>query len=304
MRYEHFPLLKSLPGAVCIFIDLEMLEPDELSLATRLSRALHARPETYTVFNEPRRYPGRFNLLKMLHASGINEFQARYIDKLNGDIKFPVFLRNELDHDGPISPLLHSPYELEHALTDPALRKPSLRKHLIAVEFCDCSENGVFRKYSAMKIGDKIVPRHVLFSEKWATKKPDIISKKTADEEMEFVTNFPHADQVLKVFEIAGLDYGRIDYGLHHGRIQVWEINTNPIIVPSRKRMDPQRMPAQSESAQRIAGAMVALSKRYKDRKAHPFRTKSFFMLKAVQTIKKVPHVSKRFLKSVKKRLD
>jgi hypothetical protein len=298
--YEKFPVWESFPAGVCVFMDLERLEPDELSLAVKLSDALRTRPESYTVFNEPRRYLGRFNLLKMLHTERINEFQTRRIHELNGNIKFPVFLRNESDHDGPVTPLLHSRGELDRALAQSVLRDPSLRKHLIAIEFCDCSEGGVFRKYSAMKVGDALIPRHILFSKEWVTKKPDVVTEKYVAEEMDFIRKFPHAEQVAKVFQLAGLDYGRVDYGVRDGRIQVWEINTNPVIVPSREEVDPRRMPAQSESARRIAEAIVALSERHKNHAARPFQTKSFLAIKAMQKAQRLP---KRVLKSIRKRL-
>jgi hypothetical protein len=276
-------------------MDLECLEPGDLSLAAKLSDALRARPESYTVFNEPRRYPGRANLLKLLHAEGINEFQSRYLHELNSHIKFPVFLRNELNHDGPVTPLLHSCNELDLALKQPFLQEPALQKHLIATEFCDCSEGGIFRKYSAMKIGDALIPRHILFSENWVTKKPDLVTEKGVVEEMNFIRDFPHAEQVSNIFRLAGLDYGRIDYGVCHGRIQVWEINTNPVIVPVREEVDPRRMLAQSESARRIAQAILGLSKRHDPHDARPFLT--------VKARWKAERFRRRILKSIKKRL-
>jgi hypothetical protein len=33
-----------------------------------------------------------------------------------------------------------------------------------------------------------------------------------------------------KVFDVAGVEYGRADFGFFQGRIQVFEINTNPCI--------------------------------------------------------------------------
>jgi D-alanine-D-alanine ligase-like ATP-grasp enzyme len=29
---------------------------------------------------------------------------------------------------------------------------------------------------------------------------------------------------------MAGIEYGRVDYTVHDGRLQIWEINTNPTI--------------------------------------------------------------------------
>jgi hypothetical protein len=35
----------------------------------------------------------------------------------------------------------------------------------------------------------------------------------------------------MDIFARAGLEYGRIDYGLADGRLQVWEINTGPTLL-------------------------------------------------------------------------
>ena len=46
--------------------------------------------------------------------------------------------------------------------------------------------------------------------------------------ELDWAQANPHAAEVAAVFRHAGIGWGRIDYGLHRGRIQVFEINTNP----------------------------------------------------------------------------
>jgi hypothetical protein len=44
-------------------------------------------------------------------------------------------------------------------------------------------------------------------------------------------------------FELAGIEYGRIDYGIKDGRIQVREINKNPTLVNPDQLDDPTRGP-------------------------------------------------------------
>ena len=51
----------------------------------------------------------------------------------------------------------------------------------------------------------------------------------------------PHRELLEHIFRDAGIDYGRIDYGLLDGRIQVWEINTNPWIASDSDVGLPQR---------------------------------------------------------------
>jgi hypothetical protein len=50
--------------------------------------------------------------------------------------------------------------------------------------------------------------------------------------ERRYLEDNPHAGQLRRCFELAHIDYGRIDYGLVGDSIQVWEINTNPTIGP------------------------------------------------------------------------
>ena len=274
--YENISFRKPLPGGVCIFMDFERLLPIEMSLSRRLAAAVQALPEKYTVLNDPARYIGRLRLLEVLHERGVNDFRAFKADSLPGDLRFPVFVRSEIDHNGPATPLLHSQEELKQALASEAFQDPQLRKHLMVTEFCDCMETtGVYRKYSVMNIGGTLIPRHLFSSRDWVLKlqaNDDVDAKNIAKEE-EFLGNFPHMKQVLEIFQLAGVDYGRIDYGVRHGRLQVWEINTNPTVVPIQKKIHPLRMAGQAESAHRISTILQTLSASRDSRPAYPFRS-------------------------------
>jgi hypothetical protein len=97
------------------------------------------------------------------------------------------------------------------------------------------------------------------------------------------IANFQHVNELRKVFQLAGVDYGRIDYGVCHGRIQVWEINTNPVIIPRREKIDPRRLPAQSRSARQVTEALELLSRRHETGEAFPFRAPEFLKHKTIQ---------------------
>jgi hypothetical protein len=128
------------------------------------------------------------------------------------------------------------------------------------IEFCDCIDaDGLFRKFSVLRVGDQFLPRHMLFSENWVTKKPDQVTQALVKEEEAFIANCPHLEQVQQVFEIAGIEYGRIDYGLHQGQMQVWEINTNPIVMPKQTTTHPMRQELQQIFARHCADALLAL---------------------------------------------
>jgi hypothetical protein len=277
VSYEKWSVWREFPASVCIFTDLERLLPFETPMVRDLADALLIDPKKYTILNQPGSYSGRFNLLKKLHAAGVNQFDAvRFTDDFSS-LRYPVFIRNEKDHKGPITELLNSRSELDAAVEK--LRESNVdQRHLIVVEYCDCSEaDGFFRKYSAVNVGGKLVPRHVLFSTDWATKTADVVNEASLIEEKAFVENFPHGEQVTEAFRLAGVEYGRIDYGVHEGRVQVWEINTNPVIVPKREKIDERRMATQTESARQIAEAFRELAKKHEPEPAYPFRTPIFF---------------------------
>jgi hypothetical protein len=291
LPYENIEFRRPLPGSLCIFMDFERLLPLEMALARRLASALRAFPKKYTVLNEPARYLGRLRLLEVLHQRGINEFRACQPGTLADDLKYPVFLRSEIDHEGPATALLHSAGELQQALARKEFQDLGLRPHLMVTEFCDCTEaDGLFRKYSVMNIGGTLIPRHVLFSRNWVTKRPDFVDAGTVAEEAKFIGNFPHATQVAEIFKLAAVEYGRMDYGLHNGRVQVWEINTNPTVVPKREKVNPLRLASQSASAGRIAAVLKSFSNGRDSAPAFPFRSAKMLPAKILQIISRRAH--------------
>jgi hypothetical protein len=60
--------------------------------------------------------------------------------------------------------------------------------------------------------------------------KPGIATPELYEEEYDFIATNPFAEALRPVFDIAGVDYGRVDFGLVAGRPQIYEINTNPDI--------------------------------------------------------------------------
>jgi hypothetical protein len=55
----------------------------------------------------------------------------------------------------------------------------------------------------------------------------------------EYLQAHPHEAELRKIFDLANIEYGRIDYSLLNGKIQVWEINTNPNITSSPMKIAP-----------------------------------------------------------------
>jgi hypothetical protein len=218
------------------------------------------------VLNGPLRALGRYELLRLLHERGLNDFNVYRLHELHeadaaGKVRYPVFLRRDRDHMGPLTPLLHSLSDVQRAVDAlPAKLRVILRAQLIVTEHMPCvHSDGVTRKYGVQRIGRALLPRHVLFSDHWMVKFPKIINEETVAEEEAFVDACPHLDQVRHVFDLAGIDYGRIDYGVRDGRIQVWEINTAPSLFPAPETVRPVRLALQRRCAAAITAAFRAL---------------------------------------------
>ena len=181
--------------------------------------------------NHPHRTLQRFELLRQLHALGRNSFRAvRVTDDLTA-LRYPVFVRDSHSHDGALSPLLNSPSEVESAVGRALVQGRSAQR-LMVVEFCDTADsNGYYRKYSAFVVGPHILPRYLSVSHEWMLKfSGGEFTARMAEEEREYIVTNPHESELRSVFAIAGVEYGRIDYAMKDGAMQVWEINLNPTI--------------------------------------------------------------------------
>ncbi len=228
--YEHLPLLRCLPAGTFIFADVERLTPVAAEQAAGVWKALAAHRGDARVLNHPTRSMRRFELLRTLHEQGINDTDVYRVADLRMPARFPVFVRRADDHAGSLSALVRTGAALAREidrLTSAGVRADDL----IVVEFCDTADaHGVYRKYSAFRVGDRIVPRHLLFSRDWAVKVVDLHGPADVVEELEYVRTNPHREELMAIFELARIEFGRIDYALRAGKIQVWEINTNPIL--------------------------------------------------------------------------
>ena len=186
----------------------------------------------YLLFNHPVKSTRRFELLKLLYSLKINRFNVYRLNEDLSEIRYPVFLRKSDDHTGSQSDLINDSASLTSEVNKIKDFSTDIENWVIT-EFRDVrDQNGIFRKYGAFYINKTIIPRHLFFSRHWVQKEATEITEiDTAKEESEYLTNNPHEHALKDIFSIAGIDYGRIDYGINNGEIQVWEINTNPIIV-------------------------------------------------------------------------
>jgi hypothetical protein len=138
--------------------------------------------------------------------------------------------------DSAPTALLHNEAEVREAAA--GLRASGPKQNtgpLLAVEFLNyASPDGVHRKYSYARMGAELIPKHVLYSDGWSVKQPKnghFDFGPWLEEEWAFLRGMPHLAEIKKLFDECSLDYGRVDYTLVNGKIQVFEINSNPTML-------------------------------------------------------------------------
>ncbi len=255
--YEDLPYWHHIAGGAYIFSDLERLNDAQLELAEAYCEQLLRSGAR--VLNRPRKVLLRYELLKRLREKGINGFGVRRLSESREGMRYPVFVREENEHTGNLSGLIEKEAGLEPAISAQLAAGKDARRLLIVEYFDTADADGVFRKYSVIKVGNVLIPRHLLFSGGWMIKYPGDVDSAKTQEEDEFLRLNPHVEPLRRIFELANIDYGRADYTLHNGKVTVWEINTNPVVMPVPGHCNPDRLPGQARSSQKIGEALDAI---------------------------------------------
>lgn len=262
VSYRELRQMRQLPFGIWIFSDVDRLSGSQSSDVYPYWKAL--TDAGMTVLNHPIHSMRRYDLLRRLHEDGINDFDAYMMNEHRRPKRFPVFVRKAYDHGGAHSPLLpdQAALDAERARLDEAGIWCGDR---IIVEFIETADaEGIRRKYAAFRVGDRLIPRQVFHSKEWVIKKNDLHSPELAAEEAAYLKANPHGDQLMKIFQLAGVEYGRIDYSFANGRLQVFEIYTNPTIIgrSSMARLndpDQPRNPTYREVLKTLIEALAAL---------------------------------------------
>lgn len=259
LTYDELGQRRRLERGTYVFADIERLSGAGAERAAQVRAVLEAAGPGIRLLNHPTRSMRRYELLRALHAAGVNSFDVHRLAGGDPPGRYPVFIRSESDHAGPLTPLLRSGPDLAAAAAALEARGLS-REDKLVVEFCDTADSqGVVRKYGAFIVGGRVIPRHVLSGRDWCVKDPHPGGGDSQAEEAEFLRTNPHAGFVAEVARLARIDYGRIDYGLLHGRPQVWEINTNPCIVSAVWESRADRAETNAIFASRLLDALREL---------------------------------------------
>jgi hypothetical protein len=212
-----------------IFAALDQLTPSGVALATELCDRIEQVAPTWPRLNDPRHVLLRQPLLDLLAAVGLNDFRVWPADGPLGEVRYPAFVRVSNRHRQPHR-LLDSRSALRQALRR-ALPGARLSDLLVVEYLHTADEEGRFRKYSAYRIGPAIVRTQLFQGHAWALKAAgDEADMDAAEDLYAYVTGNQHEAWLGRVFELAGISYGRVDYGIANGRPQLWEINLTPWI--------------------------------------------------------------------------
>jgi len=225
--YHMAYLLREAGPGVVIWCDFDRLSGTDIQLAVQLRSELEQRDLTH--LNHPSLSEQRFELLKRLHREGVNAFGVRRPDESFDGLRYPVFLRDEVGAKYKRPTLLPDRMSLAAAVA--GLPGSRIIKPMIVEFGAKPGADGFYRKFGAYRVGEEIFPQHCFISPHWFVKHAPMHTPEHLAEHLSYVKENPHAAELKALFDGAGIQYGRIDYTLVDGRMQVFEINTNPSVL-------------------------------------------------------------------------
>jgi hypothetical protein len=251
---------EELDGA-CIFSTLDPLTEKETARAEALWDALAERMGPERLLNHPRKTLRRNDLLRELADRGINRYRVHPMPPLPDAPRYPVFLREATRHTGALTPLLHTREQLEAAVEN-EVEEGKAPESLLVVEFLDTAdEEGVYAKYGAFVVGDRIIPQPIAFSPDWMTKRYYLRAPARIEAERAYQEDNPHQERLRELARLAHVGYGRFDYAVApDGDIQVWEINVTPVIMDPSNELRPSQMANHRRFAESIEAAFAELA--------------------------------------------
>lgn len=218
------------PRATYVFTDVDRLAMWRVRQAATTYRRLRA--EGMRVLNDPARLPSRYGLLRNLYRAGLNAFDAYRAEEGLIPVRWPVFLRTEGGHDAPLTGLMRNWDETRRAVNDAIAAGYPITSLLIIEYAAQPVRPDLFRKLSVFRIGDAYVGANCVHEDNWLVKygAEGIATADLYADDLRIVRDNPFEGAMRPVFELAAIEYGRSDFGLVGGKVQTYEINTNPHI--------------------------------------------------------------------------
>ncbi len=217
-------------AAACVFTDFDRLRHFELLMAGQLYQQL--QQGGIRVLNDPARSCQREQLLHRLHQAGLNRFRAYPATQDPRPAQFPVFLKCVSHHDQDFNDLIYDQESLDKRLEEVQASGFPLQ-YILVIEFANQPHReNVYRRSTLYRIGDRLVAGNPVTEGSPFVKYGDLKVITDADRaaSVQEMADNPYADYMRTVFEIAEIDYGRVDFGFDDGRPAVYEINMNPTI--------------------------------------------------------------------------
>jgi hypothetical protein len=265
--YEILFARKRLPGGTWIFTDHERLSMFELSLAAKIATLLEQGGAT--VLNHPARVRCRHDLLTALKREGINGFSVWRCESMPTPERFPVFIRNEFDHDSSSADLIRSQHDLDATLAQMQRSGVPLVGKLV-IEYAGAEvDPGVWQRFATYRIADAVVAHHNVIDFQWIAKDVKDSARLHSHphyrdfvaNERRFVEENLHQDVLRRAFDLAGIDYGRADFSVVDGVPQIYEINTNPKHASRRaleRETHPDRLQTQLDADELLRKSILA----------------------------------------------
>jgi hypothetical protein len=248
ISYDDLFRLETISPGVFIFTDFDRISDDQHRNAVAFVACLREQMPDVMILNDPEQSLTRFKLLQKLHVADHHAPAVTRLANWQDVVAFPVFIRSESDHLPALSDLILSADALSLA-ANALLATHATPDDVIIIEFKNApNRHGYFEKYGAFRVGDVIYGQHLYQNRHWWVK--DNGSDWTTEsktQNRDYVQQNPHASLLLPYFEMAGIEYGRMDYCVLDGRIVVFEINTNPVINANPQKKN-GRFQAQSYS--------------------------------------------------------
>ncbi len=259
LSYDEVFAAKSLPCATYVFTDFDRLSQWELELASCVYRNLRNRGAQ--VLNDPAQVACRYELLRRLYLAGMNSFNAYRPSLGEWPTRYPVFVRRDSFHDGMLSDLLDSKEALEASLAE-AESNGVPYSNTIAVEFAaEPMEDDLYRKQACYRIGDRFFVDTAVHERNWIVKygESGVAPEARYEAELAAINSVPYEAILRQVFDIAKIEYGRVDIGRYQGQPQFYEINTNPTVGFDTEHTSPARVRSREQFVLNYTEAMRAL---------------------------------------------
>jgi hypothetical protein len=175
--------------------------------------------------------------------------------------RWPVFLRTEGDHLSPFGELYQGLDELQRGIAGAIDRGIPVCRLLIVEFAAEPVRPGLYRKLASFRVGKATFAEVCVHDTQWIAKagQKGIATDELYDDELRIVRDNPHGPDLAAAFDIAGIEYGRADFGLVGGNVQVYEINSNPTIGLGGDHPNASRMKSYQQFRENYTAALRAI---------------------------------------------